>query len=62
MILVLFMIHSNMTLAAHKYRPVKMCSTPQRGVVESTVDTIHLCVFGGGRGKVGVGGFGLPEE
>lgn len=39
MILVLFIIHSNVSQAAHKYSPVK-CFLLHR-VVEGTVDTIH---------------------
>ncbi|CAJ1056985.1 zinc finger protein 469 [Xyrichtys novacula] len=49
------------------FTPAYLSSTvevdPGRGEADGTVDTIHLSVcLDGGRGKVGVGGFGLHEE
>lgn len=56
------MIHTN-TPAGHKYCPVKMFLPLSEGSggQYSRLHS-HACVFGGGRGKVGIGGFGLHEE
>lgn len=57
------MIHSNTTQSAIN-TGLSKCVLPHREASGGRYSRHHspLCVFGEGRGKVGVGGFGLREE